>query len=181
MEYKNELMELLINFDMEEAVKLFKAIDYCIMNWHKVLICWNGWSAADAQHFAAELIWRFETERMPLPAIALTTDTSILTAIANDYDYGNVFRRQVVWLGNPGDLLIAISTSGNSENVLEAVDAAKMMNMDTFGLLWKDGWKLVKECKQSIVIPSNRTSHVQELHEIIYHYVCSLIDLDLWS
>lgn len=137
---------------------------------HKILICGNGGSAADAQHFAAELIGRFEKERNAWPAVSLTTDTSIITAIGNDYGFGDVFSRQVQGLGRPGDTLIGISTSGHSENVLSAVTAAKTAGMHTVGLLGRHGGVLAAKVDHAVVIENPRTARVQEGHIFILHY-----------
>ncbi len=136
----------------------------------KILICGNGGSAADAQHFAAEMIGRFEMERPAWPAVALSTDTSILTAIGNDYGYDQVFSRQVEGMGQAGDTLIAISTSGNSGNILQAVAVAKERKMRTIGLLGGDGGFLRSHVDRAVVIPAQRTARIQEAHIFILHY-----------
>lgn len=147
-----------------------------LKNGHKILIAGNGGSAADAQHFAAELVGRFLTERKGLPAIALTTDTSILTSVANDYSFEQIFSRQIGALAVEGDLFIGISTSGNSENVLCAVREAKEKGIFTVGFLGKDGGKLKEKCDLSLIIPSNITAMVQEMHETCIHIICAFVD-----
>jgi D-sedoheptulose 7-phosphate isomerase len=142
----------------------------------RILICGNGGSAADAQHFAAELSGRYVKERRALAGIALTTDTSALTAIGNDYGFDHVFSRQVEALGRPGDLLVGISTSGNSPNVIKAVEAAKGLGMRTLGLLGRDGGKLKELCDDALVVPDPVTARVQEIHLMIYHFWCEVID-----
>lgn len=142
----------------------------------KILICGNGGSAADAQHIAAEFVGRYETERKALPAIALTTDTSALTAITNDYDFEKVFSRQVEALGVEGDVLIAISTSGNSKNVIEAVMSARKKNCKVIGLTGKNGKKLAALCDACILVPASKTAHIQENHITIGHIWCELVD-----
>lgn len=142
----------------------------------RILICGNGGSAADAQHFAAELSGRYVKERRALAGIALTTDTSALTAIGNDYGFDKVFSRQVEALGRPGDLLVGISTSGNSQNVLVAVEAAKSLGMKTLGLLGRDGGKLKDVCDDALVVPCPVTARIQEVHQMIYHFWCEVID-----
>ncbi|MEO7992905.1 MAG: D-sedoheptulose 7-phosphate isomerase [bacterium] len=142
-----------------------------------ILICGNGGSAADAQHFAAELTGRFEIDRRPLRAVPLHGDTSALTAIANDYGFDDVYRRQVAALGRPGDVLVAISTSGNSPNIIKAVDEANQRELVTIGLLGRDGGALLDLCDVSLVVPSERTSRIQEIHGLIIHGWCSLLDL----
>ncbi|HNX94655.1 MAG TPA: D-sedoheptulose 7-phosphate isomerase [Holophaga sp.] len=142
----------------------------------RILVCGNGGSAADAQHFAAELSGRYVKERRALAGIALTTDTSVLTAVSNDYGFDHVFSRQVEALGRPGDLLVGISTSGNSANVLRAVESAKALGLKTLGLLGRDGGKLKDLCDEALVVPSPVTARVQEVHQMIYHFWCEIID-----
>jgi D-sedoheptulose 7-phosphate isomerase len=142
----------------------------------KILVCGNGGSAADAQHLAAELSGRYVKERKALAGIALTTDTSALTAIANDYGYDVVFSRQVEALGRPGDVLIGISTSGNSGNVIKAVESAKSLGMHTIGLLGKDGGKLKSLVDEALVVPSATTARIQEVHQMVYHFWCECLD-----
>lgn len=146
---------------------------------NKILVCGNGGSAADAQHFAAELTGRFEKERVAWPAVALTTDTSILTAIGNDYGFEHVFARQVQGLGRKGDALLGISTSGHSQNVLRAVQTAKALGMATIGLLGRDGGLLKGTMDQSIVIPVQNTARIQEAHSFILHVWAMLIEQQL--
>ncbi|HLA10364.1 MAG TPA: D-sedoheptulose 7-phosphate isomerase [Pyrinomonadaceae bacterium] len=145
----------------------------------KVLLCGNGGSAADAQHIAAELVGRYESHRRALPAIALTTDTSALTALSNDYGYAEVFARQVEALASAGDLLVAISTSGKSENVLRAVAAARTIGCRTLALAGGDGDPLASTCEHAVVVPSHRTARVQEAHITIGHLWCEVIDQKL--
>ncbi len=145
----------------------------------KILICGNGGSAADAQHFSAELLNRFERERQGLAAIALTTDSSTLTSIANDYEYEKIFSRQVSALGNKLDVLIAITTSGNSANILAAINAAHQKNMRVIALSGKDGGKLpaVLQNKDIVIrVPSQSTARIQEVHILVLHCLCDLID-----
>jgi len=142
----------------------------------KILIFGNGGSAADAQHIAAELTGRYKTERPSLPGIALTTDTSALTAIGNDYGYDRVFDRQLEGLGNKGDLAIGISTSGNSKNVISALELAKQKGMRTLGLSGRDGGGMNSACELNIVIPSSDTPRIQEMHITIGHIICQAID-----
>jgi D-sedoheptulose 7-phosphate isomerase len=142
----------------------------------KILICGNGGSAADAQHIAAELVGRYESERRALPAIALTTDTSALTALANDYDFERIFARQVEALATAGDCLIAISTSGNSPNIIAAVMAARQGGCKVIGMTGAKGKKLAGLCDACIVVPSDRTARIQEAHITIAHIWCELIE-----
>lgn len=149
-----------------------------LLDGRKILICGNGGSAADAQHIAAEFVGRFESERKGLPAIALTTDTSALTALTNDYGYEKVFARQVEALAVEKDLLIAISTSGNSPNVIAAVMAAREIGCRTIGLTGAKGKKLAALCDKSVLVPSERTARIQEAHIAIGHVWCELIDAE---
>jgi D-sedoheptulose 7-phosphate isomerase len=147
----------------------------------KLMFAGNGGSAADAQHWAAELIARFNYDRPSIPAIALTTDTSALTAIGNDYGYRYVFSRQIEGLGTPGgDVLIVISTSGNSENILEAISSAKAKGIYVIGLTGKDGGQMKSRCNICIIVPSNSTPHIQEGHTVIGHAICSHIESKMY-
>ncbi|MCC2625699.1 MAG: phosphoheptose isomerase [Burkholderiales bacterium] len=148
-------------------------------NGNKLLICGNGGSAADSQHFAAEFTGRYEMERTPLPAIALTTDTSALTAIGNDYSFDVVFSKQVEALGNRGDILFAISTSGNSGNVIKAIEIAQKKGMIIIAMTGKDGGKIDKMLGATdinICAPANRTARIQEIHLLVLHTICDIID-----
>jgi D-sedoheptulose 7-phosphate isomerase len=151
----------------------------CLMNEGKILACGNGGSAADAQHFAAELLNRFEMERPPLAAVALTTDTSTLTSIANDYDYNQVFSKQIRGLGQAGDVLLAISTSGNSPNVIEAIHAAHDRQMIVVALTGKKGGKMAGLLRPEdihLCVPAEKTARIQEVHLLCLHCMCDAID-----
>ena len=153
-----------------------------LMNGGKILACGNGGSAGDAQHFAAELVGRFERERPGLAAIALTTDSSILTAVANDYDFNQVFVKQVQALGQPGDVLLAISTSGNSGNVLAAIEAAQARELRVIALTGKNGGKIAQLLGANdieIRVPAERTARIQEVHLLAIHCLCDGIDCSL--
>ncbi len=152
------------------------AICDCLQRDKKVLLFGNGGSAADAQHIAAEFVGRFMRERIPLPAIALTTDTSVLTSIGNDYGFEQIFARQVLALGKPGDVAIAISTSGNSPNVLVAIEACRGRGIKTIGLTGGNGGQVVKAVDIPIVVPSTNTARVQECHIAIGHIFCELVE-----
>ena len=159
-----------------------QAVLTCVTSGGKVLACGNGGSAADAQHFAAEFVGRYERERPELSAIALTTDSSILTAIANDYDFKVVFSRQVRALGSPGDILLAISTSGNSANVLAAIEAAHEREMVVIGLTGRGGGKMSQSLRDTdihICVPSDRTARIQEVHILTLHCICDAVDAQL--
>ncbi len=167
-----ETMEI----DLEKASTLVVEV---LKRGNKVLLCGNGGSAADAQHIAAELTGRYKTERRGLPGIALTTDTSALTAIGNDYGYDRIFDRQVEALVNEGDLLIGISTSGNSLNVLSALLLAKEMGAETLGFSGKGGGKMNYACDINLVVPSDDTPRIQEMHILFGHTICQIIDNEL--
>jgi D-sedoheptulose 7-phosphate isomerase len=154
-------------------------ITACLRRGDKLLFFGNGGSAADAQHLAAEFVGRFVRERAGLPAIALTTDSSILTAVGNDYGFDQIFARQVQALGRSGDIVIAISTSGNSPNVLEGVKAAKKGKLGTIALSGKDGGTLAKQADVAITIDSTNTARIQECHIAIGHLFCELVEREL--
>ncbi len=164
---------------IEKAAQL---ILQSLLNDGKVLSCGNGGSAADAQHFSGELLGRFERERPGLPAVALTTDSSTLTAIANDYQYEDVFAKQVRALGQSGDVLLAISTSGNSENVLRAVTTAHSRGLKVVALVGRDGGTIARSLSSGDVelrVPADRTCRIQEVHLLIIHCLCDLIDVGI--
>ncbi|MFH2034602.1 MAG: D-sedoheptulose 7-phosphate isomerase [Candidatus Margulisiibacteriota bacterium] len=146
---------------------------------NKLLICGNGGSAADSQHIAAEFIGRFLKERKPLPAIALSTNTSILTCLGNDYGFDIIFARQVEGLGQKGDVLLGISTSGNSENVVKAFQKARSMGIKTIALTGRGGGKMAKEADIIIIVPSDKTPKIQEAHLMIYHIICQLVESEM--
>jgi D-sedoheptulose 7-phosphate isomerase len=148
---------------------------------NKLLIMGNGGSAADAQHFAAELVGRFLRERRALPAVALTTDSSILTAVGNDYGFDEVFKRQVEALAVPGDVVIGISTSGNSENVCRALQAAAQAGCKTVGLLGRDGGRLAGMVDLGLIVPARHTPFIQEAHVTIIHLLCDLVEQQLFG
>ena len=175
----SESAETKLIFIKQYEEQLATAIDLIVSTLtkgNKILICWNGGSAGDAQHFAAELTGRFETERNPLPWIALTTDTSALTAIGNDYGYDKVFERQVRALWKEWDILIGISTSGNSANVIEAIDVAQARWMKTIWLLWKNGGQIKDLVDHALIVEVPKTSRIQETHITIIHAICKAID-----
>lgn len=158
----------------DEIVKVFE-------NEGKVLFCGNGGSAADAQHFSAELSGRFKLDRKPLFAEALHTNTSYLTSVANDYSYDDIFSRAVIAKGKKGDVLIGISTSGNSKNVIKALEEAKKINMITIGFTGKSGGKMALLCDHIISIPSDNTPRIQEAHELIGHIICEIVESRLFN
>jgi len=150
-------------------------------NGKKILIAGNGGSAADAQHFAAELVGRYGFDRPSLPALALTTDTSNLTAIGNDYGYDQVFSRQLEGMGQEGDLFIGISTSGNSQNILNAFTSAKAKGITTVALTGRDGGKMAEVADYTLIVPSDATPRIQESHLLIEHMICDAIEKEMFG
>ncbi|MCR8679270.1 MULTISPECIES: D-sedoheptulose 7-phosphate isomerase [Campylobacter] len=170
-----EVANSILSID-EYVMKVANIIIDTLKNGNKIIICGNGGSAADAQHFAAELTGRYKSERASLGAIALTTDTSALTAIGNDYGYDMVFSRQLSGVGRAGDLLVAISTSGNSKNVLNATQVARENGIKSVGLSGKGGGAMNDMCDINIVVPSDDTARIQEMHILIIHTICQVVD-----
>ena len=156
--------------------KVANVLIHCLKNDGTIFWCGNGGSASDSQHLAGELVGRFSGDRVPLKSIALTADSAVTTCIVNDYGYEHIFSRQVEALGNEGDILIGISTSGNSENVIHAFEVAKQRGIVTIGLLGKGGGKSAELVNQSIIVPSKSTARVQEMHILIGHILCDLIE-----
>ncbi|MCZ4279181.1 D-sedoheptulose 7-phosphate isomerase [Kiloniella laminariae] len=152
-----------------------------LKNGNKIIFCGNGGSAADSQHLAAELVGRYILERESLPSIALTVDSSALTAIANDYGYEQVFARQLSGLGKAGDVFVGITTSGNSGNILAAVKVARKMGIKVMGFTGKGGGQLAEECDLCIKVPSDTTNHIQEMHIAVGHYLCGVTETRLCS
>ncbi|MBR6027345.1 MAG: phosphoheptose isomerase [Neisseriaceae bacterium] len=174
-----EIKQQCLSILPEETARAAQIAVESLMSDGKILACGNGGSAADAQHFAAELIGRFERERMELPAIALTTDTSILTSIANDYTFEDIFAKQIRALGRRGDVLLAISTSGNSANVIEAIQVAHQKEMKVIALTGKDGGRvaeIVHEKDVLLNVPHKRCARIQEVHILLIHALCDAID-----
>lgn len=171
----------LLTTEIEQAARLMvNSID----NDCKIISCGNGGSAADAQHFSAELLNRYQIDRPPLPAIAITTDTSTLTSIGNDFSYDLVFSKQIEALGKEGDILLAISTSGNSSNIIEAVKVAQEKGIIVVALTGKDGGDLAKVLQEKdieIRVPSQVTARIQEVHILVIHCLCALIDTELFG
>ena len=175
----NESLTVKKTFIMNNVTSLIflaEKVAFAFTNNHKLMLCGNGGSAADAQHIAAEFVNRFEIERPPLPAIALTTDTSIITSIGNDYSFDEIFSKQVKAIGAEGDILLSISTSGNSENVLRAVKEARDYGIYTAGFLGKNGGQLLGLVDLPLVVNDATTARVQEAHILAAHILCSLVD-----
>lgn len=171
----NNILQSLVKLD-KKIINITTQLSSSIYLYHKIFIAGNGGSAADAQHFAAELVGRFQANRRALPCIALTTDTSNLTAIGNDFGFREVFARQIEALGRPGDVFIGISTSGNSENIIAAVEEAKRQEMITIGLLGRDGGKLAAMVDHAVIVPHDVTARIQEAHIFILHYWAECIE-----
>ncbi|ABX77444.1 phosphoheptose isomerase [Coxiella burnetii] len=175
---KTAAIELLV----DPIVQAGELMSQCLLNEHKILSCGNGGSAADAQHFSSEMLNRFETERPSFPALALTTDASTVTAIANDYSYAEVFSKQIAGLGSTGDILLAISTSGHSKNILQAITAAHIRGMNVVALTGRDGgelFTLLGTDDIEIRVPAESTARIQETHALIIHCLCDIIDRKL--
>lgn len=181
--YSIECKNKVLNNDkiLEQVENVCNALINCYKEGHRVYIMGNGGSAADAQHFAAELVGRYMMERKGLPAVAFTTDTSILTAVGNDYGYDDVFRRQTEALVEKGDIVFGISTSGNSKNVYDALKLAKEKGATTIGFLGKTGGTCKEVCDIPIVIEYPRTPNIQEAHEMIMHTICEIVEKKLYE
>jgi D-sedoheptulose 7-phosphate isomerase len=176
-----QVKQAFLRDNVDTLIKVIDAITAVFRSGNKLLLFGNGGSAADAQHIAAELVNRFRIERPPLPAIALTTDTSILTSIANDYDYTETFAKQVRALGKEGDVALAISTSGNAANVLAAIDVCKQLKITTIGLTGGEGGKMVGKVDYLLrVSETQNTARIQETHILIDHVICELVDAKLF-
>ena len=166
---------------MEKILTIANDIIKGLKNGKKVMICGNGGSAADAQHIAAELLGKFYLSRKALPAIALNTNVSVLTAVANDYSYDDVFSRQVEGLGKEGDILIGISTSGNSKNVINAIKKGKEMGIETIGFSGRNGGKMKELCDICICVPSDSTPRIQEAHITVGHVICEIVEREMFK
>ena len=172
-----EVLQKVMDSDLPEKLETCaKYVEKALAEGHKVLFCGNGGSAADSQHLTAEFVGRFQKERKGLPAIALTVDTSILTAVANDYGYDTVFARQVQALGEPGDVLVGISTSGNSKNVLLAIEEARAKGITCIGMTAEGGGKMAASCDICLAVPAKVTARAQEMHILMGHILCELVD-----
>jgi len=177
----NRVKENFLNENLGRLVNVIEAITTALKAGNKVLIFGNGGSAADAQHIAAEFVNRFMIERPPLPAIALTTDTSVITSISNDYDFAEIFSKQIRAIGQAGDIAWGISTSGNSPNVLKGLEMAKKLGLVTVAFTGKDGGDIAKVADFSINVSSNVTARIQETHITAGHAICELVDIKLFQ
>lgn len=177
----NKLKEQFIQENAERIARVVDIITSTLNKGNKILLFGNGGSAADAQHLAAEFVNRFMIERPPLPAIALTTDTSIITSIGNDYDFSEIFAKQLRAIGQPGDVAWGISTSGNSPNIVKAIETAKKMGLITIGMTGRDGGKIAMIADYVLNVASNSTPRIQEVHIVIGHAVCEMVDYKLFQ
>lgn len=173
--------EAFINDNLGKLVNVIEVLTAALKAGNKILIFGNGGSAADAQHIAAEFVNRFIIERPPLPAIALTTDTSVITSIGNDYDFSEIFAKQIRALGQPGDVAWGISTSGHSPNVQKGLEMAKKMDLITLALTGKDGGPIAKMADWSLNVSSSSTARIQETHITAGHAICELVDIKLFQ
>jgi D-sedoheptulose 7-phosphate isomerase len=171
--------ENILKTQIDTIAKITELVISCLKHQNKVIIFGNGGSAADSQHITAEFIGRFQRDRKSLPAIALTTNTSILTAVANDYGYKEIFSKQIEGLAQEGDLVIGISTSGNAKNVIVGINKAKEIGLKTIALTGCDGGELSKIADLSLIVPSNVTARIQESHITIGHIICELVEKHL--
>ena len=176
-----EIKEGFIKKNASRLIYIAEYIAESLKNERKLMLCGNGGSAADAQHIAAEFVNRFQIERPPLPAIALTTDTSIITSVANDYGYEEIFSKQIKAIGAKGDILIALSTSGKSRNVLSAIRAAKDRGIYTIGFLGGDGGDMMNMVDFPLAVENHKTPRIQEVHILIGHLICELVDYILFK
>ena len=183
VKHSYETKQAIYNND-DLLIKIEEVVSRCVSvykNSHKMILAGNGGSAADAQHIAAELVGRYGFDRPSIPSLALTTDTSNLTAIGNDYGYDKVFSRQLEGMGQKGDLFIGISTSGNSLNIIEAFRSAKSMGITTVALTGRDGGEMAKMADIALIVPSDATPRIQESHILIGHIICDIIEKELFA
>ncbi|MGA2526036.1 MAG: D-sedoheptulose 7-phosphate isomerase [Smithellaceae bacterium] len=177
----SRVKEAFINENLSKLINVIDVLTAALKSGNKILLFGNGGSAADAQHIAAEFINRFLIERPPLPAIALTTDTSVITSIGNDYDFSEIFSKQIRAIGQPGDVAWGISTSGNSANVMKGMEAAKKMGLVTVAFTGKDGGNIAKIVDFSVNVSSSNTARIQETHITAGHAICELVDMKLFQ
>ena len=177
----SQLKDIFVNENLVKIVQVVEVFTAALKRGNKILIFGNGGSAADAQHLAAEFVNRFLIERPPLPAIALSTDSSVLTSIGNDYDFSEIFSKQIRAIGREGDIAWGISTSGSSPNMLKAFETAKKMGLVTIGLTGKDGGALAGIADYSLNVSSHSTPRIQEVHITVGHVICEMVDFKLFQ
>ncbi len=176
-----QLKEAFVNENLLRIVRVVEAVTAALKSGNKLLLFGNGGSAADAQHLAAEFVNRFLIERPPLPAIALTTDSSVLTSIGNDYDFSEIFSKQIRALGQPGDVAWGISTSGTSKNVIKGLEQARKMGLVTIGLTGRDGGDVARMVDFALNVDSTVTPRIQEIHITVGHVICQMVDMRLFQ
>ncbi len=181
IEETEKVKKRFLHENLSQLISIIKLIADALENGNKVLLFGNGGSAAQAQHLAAEFVNRLFMDRPPLPAIALSTDSSILTSIGNDYSFSEIFSKQIVALGKEGDVAIGISTSGNSANVIRAIEVAKEMGLETVALTGKDGGDLAKVASYSLIVASSSTPCIQEVHMAIAHILCEMVEAQIFK
>jgi D-sedoheptulose 7-phosphate isomerase len=177
----SQLKEVFVNENLGRIVRAVEAVTEALKSGNKILLFGNGGSAADSQHIAAEFINRFVIERPPLPAIALTTDTSVITSIGNDYDFSEIFSKQIRAIGQADDVAWGFSTSGTSQNVIKALEVAKKIGMITIGLTGRDGGDIARMVDYPLVVSSNSTPRIQEVHITVGHVICEMVDFKLFQ
>jgi D-sedoheptulose 7-phosphate isomerase len=177
----SQLKEIFVNENLSRIVRVVEAVTGALKAGNKILLFGNGGSAADAQHIAGEFVNRFIIERPPLPAIALSTDTSIITSIGNDYDFSEIFSKQIRAIGQTGDVAWGISTSGKSPNVIKALETAKKLGLVTIGFTGRDGGDIARMVDYSLNVSSNSTPRVQEVHITVAHVICEMVDFKLFQ
>lgn len=177
----NQLKEVFVNENLGKIVRVVHVVTGALKAGNKILLFGNGGSAADAQHIAGEFVNRFIIERPPLPAIALSTDTSVITSIGNDYDFSEIFSKQIRAIGHAGDVAWGISTSGKSPNIVKALEVAKKMEMITIGFTGRDGGDIARMVDYSLNVSSNSTPRVQEVHITVAHVICEMVDFKLFQ
>lgn len=177
----NQSKEIFVNENLKRIVAVVEAVTTALKAGNKILLFGNGGSAADAQHLAAEFVNRFVIERPPLPAIALTTDTSVITSIGNDYDFTDIFSKQIRAIGQKGDIAWGMSTSGASANVIKALEVAKKIGMITIGLTGRDGGDVARIVDHSLNVSSTSTPRIQEVHITVGHVICEMVDFKLFQ
>jgi D-sedoheptulose 7-phosphate isomerase len=177
----SQLKEIFVNENLSRIVRVVEAVTGALKAGNKILLFGNGGSAADAQHIAGEFVNRFIIERPPLPAISLSTDTSIITSIGNDYDFSEIFSKQIRAIGQTGDVAWGISTSGKSPNIIKALETAKKMGLVTIGFTGRDGGDIARMVDYSLNVSSNSTPRVQEVHITVAHVICEMVDYKLFQ
>lgn len=177
----SQLKEAFVNENLTRIVAVVEAVTAALKGGNKILLFGNGGSAADAQHLAAEFVNRFVIERPPLPAIALTTDTSVITSIGNDYDFADIFSKQIRAIGQKGDVAWGMSTSGTSANVIKGLEVAKKIGMMTVGLTGRDGGEIARIVDHALIVSSSSTPRIQEVHITVGHVICEMVDFKLFQ